>query len=143
MSIHSRKIVHTHLNPSKIAIGLDNFSKLYLIDFSRAFSYDIEIRKSLKQGGFLKTRKELHKVSVFSGRNVLSGLVPGFLDDLDSLLYILLYFFNGKNWINEEIANYQTLPYEGRIKSLETFKLISTNEVLCKKAPSSFIFIYI
>lgn len=121
-------------------IGLSEYSKFFISDFSRAYSYEYEIRKQLKSGANLKNRKELTKIGVFSGRNVIHGTAPTFLDDLDSLLYILLYFFNGNKFIKEEISNYQSLPYEGRVKALETYKLITSHDKLCKKAPSKYFF---
>ena len=86
-----------------------------------------------------KNRKGLEKIGVFSGRNILNGAAPSFLDDLDSILSILLYLFNGPDWIKGEVNNYDTLPYEGRNKAIETYKLITSNEALCNKAPSLII----
>lgn len=138
--IHARKVVHCNLNPSKVLINLENPAKLFICDFGRSVCFDCEIRRPMKAGQAIsKNRKGLEKIGIFSGRNILNGAAPSYLDDLDSILSILLYLFNGPDWIKGEINNYDTLPYEGRNKAIETYKLITSNEALCNKAPSLII----
>ena len=76
---------------SNICISNDlNDQKLYLKDFEDSIKLKIlsEDRKNLK----------LHK---FSSLNNHLGLYPSYRDDLESLLYIIIYFFTEGKFLSK------------------------------------------
>lgn len=89
--IHSKGVIHRDLKPSNILLGLNDPSKLYLIDFGLSLRLP-------KKGKVYQNRR---KVKGFDG-NFFFGSAEAQLEyfaskkgDYESLTYILLLFLNG------------------------------------------------
>ena len=87
-SLHSKGYIHRDIKPDNICIG--ECSELYLIDFGLA-------RKYRRKGKHLPCEGEMRFQGncYWTSSNVLRGVTASRRDDLESLLYILLYFSKG------------------------------------------------
>ncbi|CAI2373223.1 unnamed protein product [Moneuplotes crassus] len=127
--IHSRGVIHRDLKPSNICIGLEDKSKLYLIDFG------LSVNLSKNKFGYQNKRK----ARGFDG-NFFFGSAEAQLDniiskksDYESLTYIMLLFLK------------QSLPWdelckEGR-KNNELIAKMKNDDViekLCDGLPDEF-----
>ncbi len=116
--IHSRDHVHRDLKPSNIVMGVGNQANLvYLIDFglSKEYRYP-DTRAHIPfngDAGFTGT-------TTFASINSHMGMELGRRDDMESLAYVLLYFFWG------------FLPWQGLGKGkavLESKRAITTHSL--------------
>lgn len=87
-SLHSKGYLHRDIKPDNICIG--DCSELYLIDFGLA-------RKYRRKGKHLPcdVEKQFQGNCYWASSNVLRGVTASRRDDLESLLYVLLYFNTG------------------------------------------------
>ena len=134
--LHAKGLVFTQLKPSKILTGKNEQSFLFLVDISKIFAINKELRNSLLFSNKFYVDLKYREKNMFSGRNIMNGNEPSFLDDLDSLMYLLIYFFNNGKWLDDDLPNYKGLPRPQRLQNLSTFKIISSNIRLCKNVPS-------
>lgn len=129
--IHDKGLVHRDIKPENFLFGLDNFNKLYLIDFGlcKKIIFNNKHNQIKKTSGIIGSKNYM---SINSHNNIeLSRR-----DDLESIGYMLLYLYNGTlNWNNESneikissmkqnILNYDNIPnviinYIKLVKSLE------------------------
>lgn len=129
-------MVYTQIKPSKVLIGKTEQNVLFLIDFSKIFAVNKDLRNSLLFSNKFYADLKYREKNMFSGRNIMNGNEPTFLDDLDSLMYMLIFFFNNGKWLDDDLPNYKDLPRAQRLQNLSTFKIISSNVRLCKNVPS-------
>ncbi|ELA41305.1 CK1/CK1 protein kinase [Vittaforma corneae ATCC 50505] len=88
--IHSKNIIYRDLKPENIMLGFD--SKIYLVDFGLC----------AMKGNSITTRRMVGTPR-YASIATHKGLPPGFEDDLESLLYVLLFLMTGDlPWINEK-----------------------------------------
>lgn len=88
--IHSKDVIYRDLKPENIMLGFD--SKIYLVDFGLCV---------MKNNG-VPTRKMVGTPR-YASIATHNGLPPRFRDDLESLLYVLLFLMTGSlPWIGEE-----------------------------------------
>ena len=133
---HAKGLVYTQLKPSKVVTGKTEQNFLFLIDISKIFALNKDLRNSLLFSNKFYVDLKYREKNMFSGRNIMNGNEPTFLDDLDSLMYLLIYFFNNGKWLDDDLPNYKDLPRPQRLQNLSTFKIISSNVRLCKNVPS-------
>lgn len=133
--MHSKGLVHTQIKPSKILTSRSDLSKLLIVDMSKVFIINKDLRKKLEISGKHGLDWISRNKNLFSGRGVANGTEPTPLDDLDSVMYILLFYFNGGKWFLNDIPNYNEMSKEGKMQSLATYKLISSEECLAKQTP--------
>ena len=116
--------VHRDIKPSNFLVGLSkDLGKLYLVDFGLARKYQGEYRFGVKGGGGV-----IGTVPFMSVAAHVNGEY-GFKDDLESALYVLIYFFRGE------------LPWEGRKLPLSQVKRLKSHisaSDLCEGLPHEF-----
>lgn len=129
--IHSKNIIHRDLKPDNFVIGSDkNAHKVYLIDFGLAKKFMNSKNEHIKY----KDGKGLTGTARYASVSTHLGVDQTRRDDLESMLYVLIYLVKGNlPWQNLKAKN-QKEKYD-RIK--ET-KIVTKIEELCFGIPSEF-----
>jgi serine/threonine protein kinase len=152
-TMHEKGILHRDLKPNNLAWGnynnsynylslnnnnnINNFDKLdintiYLIDFGLSCSYweNHKEQKHYKPGSGLNFVGTLRYASL----NSHQGIRQSRRDDLESMIYILIYFLKGNlPWQDVKAKN-----KEERYKAIFQIKSKVTIDSLCKDIPSEF-----
>ena len=100
-TIHEKGFVHRDIKPDNFLFSLNNYNEIYLIDFGFCKSYlEDDIHNKIKNTNSLIG--SLNYASIMAHKKIeLSRR-----DDLESLCYMLLYFFLGYlPWNNEKDEN--------------------------------------
>ena len=124
--IHSKCYVHRNIKPENFVIGLDDPHVIYLQNFYLCQKY-----KSSKTNQHIKLEftKEIVGTERYGSINSLRGLVQSRKDDLESLCYMLIYFFLGKlPWQGIRTQN-QAVKYEILLKMKKNFKIEMYNKI--------------
>ena len=90
--LHTRGILHRDVKPDNFMVGFgDSRNDVFLIDFglSRSFIDDSHNHYPQQQGLMFSGTPD------FASLNVHMGCTPSRRDDLESLCYVLVYFFRG------------------------------------------------
>ena len=107
--VHSRDTLHRDIKPDNFLIGVKKkASKVYIIDFGLAKRYQN------KEGQHIPYRdnKNLTGTARYASVNTHIGIEQGRRDDLESLVYVLIYFLKGSlPWQNLK-ANNKKEKYE-------------------------------
>ena len=128
--LHKKNYIHRDLKPENFLIGLDNCKKyIYMIDYGLAKQY-----KRNNMHNKLKLGKNLIGTSRYASINSHLGVELSRRDDLESLVYILIYFHRG------------SLPWQGvpgktkeeKFKNIAKKKQEISVEELCKEMPKEF-----
>ena len=118
--IHSKNYIHRNIKPENFVIGIEDPHVIYLQNF-----YLCEKYKSSKtnQHAKLKYTNEFVGTERYGSINALRGLRQGRKDDLESLCYMLIFFFLGKlPWQGLKEEN-ETLKHEKILKEKKKFKI--------------------
>lgn len=90
IKIHSKNIVYQNTGPDNIRISTDiKNQRLFFTNFEYSFK-----KKILNDDNF---KNQLTK---FSSLNNHLGIFPSFKDDLESMIYMLIYFIKGGEFLN-------------------------------------------
>jgi len=128
-SLHDRHYVHLDIKPDNFALGIGELSnQVFLIDFGLAQLFRNPATRSYTNGpGVIGTVR-------YSSINCHLGLAPSQCDDLESLVYVIVYLVKG------------SLPWQGikvqpgQIHQDEVMKVkqATTVKALCKGLPQPF-----
>ena len=130
--LHEKNFIHRDLKPENFLIGRNNDSnKIYLIDFGLSTKYrDLHFHYHIP----FSSGKNLIGTARYASIPTLRGIEQSRRDDLESLGYILIYFFTGKlPWMGLDINN-QKAKNEQICQIKETTPL----EILCQGIPKEF-----
>lgn len=129
--IHSKNIIHRDLKPDNFVIGAEkNAYKVFLIDFGLAKKFMNSKNEHIKY----KDGKGLTGTARYASVNTHLGVEQTRRDDLEAMMYVLIYFLKGSlPWQNLKAKN-QKEKYD-RIK--ET-KVVTKVEELCFGIPNEF-----
>lgn len=121
--LHLKELLHRDLKPDNFMIGMGNQSnKVYLIDFSFCKTY-IYKQKHIDEKSINKLLGTPNYISV----NVHNGIEPSRRDDIESIIYILLYCLYGYiPWNNCQLGDI----YEKKQKLEVTYAVPSFIRVL-------------
>ena len=91
-NLHQEGYIHWDIKPENILLGrMKDYKSVYLIDFSLSEKYVDEDGEPLEEPAH-----SVFKGSIsFWSRKVLNGQYPWRADDLESLLYSMMYILNG------------------------------------------------
>ena len=151
-TMHQKGILHRDLKPNNLTwgnfnnsynnisinnnINKNNYEKLdintiYLIDFGLSCSYwENNLKKHYRMSQGLNFVGTLRYASLNSHK----GIRQSRRDDLESMIYILIYFLKGKlPWQDVRAKN-----KEERYKLIQQIKTEVTIDSLCKEIPSEF-----
>ncbi|KAG2059478.1 kinase-like protein, partial [Suillus hirtellus] len=126
--IHSHNYVHSDVKPQNILVGCSALQKtIFIVNFGIAREYwnsKTQTHMPFHQG------RHLTGTPVFALINNHLVIMPGHHDDLELLIYMLIYFICGSlPWL--------TSDYEGlSSSSILACKVDTTIEVLCLVIPS-------
>ncbi|KAG1852330.1 hypothetical protein C8R48DRAFT_749820 [Suillus tomentosus] len=126
--IHSHNYVHGDIKPQNILVSRGALQKtIFVVDFGIAREYwnpETQTHMPFRQG------RRLTGTPAFASINNHLGVVPGRRDDLESLIYMLIYFICGSlPWLT---SDYEKLSSS----SILARKVDTTIEVLCLGIPS-------
>lgn len=128
--LHAHSFIHRDIKPENFVIGLEEkTNQIYMIDFGLSKKYkDINTLEHIQY----RENRQLVGTARYASVNSHLGIEQSRRDDLESIGYLLCYFFEGK------------LPWQGfkesdrntRHRLIMEKKLTTPVEVLCKKLPS-------
>jgi serine/threonine protein kinase len=127
--IHSRQYLHRDIKPDNFAMGRGQKASLvYLIDFGLARRY-----KNLETGQHIayKEGKSLTGTARYASIRTHMGIEQSRRDDIEGLLYVLIYFLKGElPW-----QRLKTKNKEKKYKKIMELKQNTHIETLCEGLP--------
>jgi serine/threonine protein kinase len=130
--VHDNNYIHRDIKPQNFLVGKDTTAKtIYILDFGLAKRYRDEhthIHIPLKEN------RNLTGTARYASCNAHNGLEQSRRDDMESIAYVILYFFKGK------------LPWQGlkckdkneKYAKIKEMKMSMTPEKLCEGFPIEF-----
>lgn len=114
--IHSKNYIHRDIKPQNFLVGLENDEIIYIIDFGLAKKYKSDRGKHIN----FTTCKKIIGTPRFCSINAMAGKMQSRRDDLESFMYLILYFFKGN-------LPWQGLKIESREKRFEIIAKMKKN----------------
>ena len=137
--IHSCGYIHRDIKPDNFVIGYGNdCNKLYMIDFGIAKKY---LKKNGKHYDFNKNGKFCGTVR-YASIAAHKGYTQSRKDDLESIIYVLIYLFRGKlPWMNVKYKKDKDKDKdkEQRYNMILKMKETISEEELCNQLPNEYL----
>ena len=134
--IHEKGFIHRDIKPENFVIGINEKTNIiHIIDFGLSKRY-----KDKTSGQHIPYRENRHLVGTvrYASINAHLGIEQSRRDDIESIGYVLVYFFYGRlPWQNN--GGDKGKPQANKIMEK---KLITPPEILCKKMPSQFAYYF-
>ena len=125
--IHSKNFIHRDIKPHNFLMGLDDPNMLYIIDFGLSKKYRSKKGKHIK----FSITNNITGTPRYCSINALRGAEQSRRDDLESLFYVILYFFRGSvPWQNLKIKSRSE-----RFNKINEIKKKIDYKYLCKNLP--------
>ena len=126
--MHSKGLIHRDIKPENFLIGKDLGAKnIYMIDFGLA-------KKFRNKSGVhipYKDNKNLTGTARYASVNTHLGIEQGRRDDIEGMLYMLIYFYRGNlPWQNIEAKNKKE-----KYEKIMEIKLSTPVQELCEGLP--------
>ena len=129
--IHSKNYIHRDIKPHNFLVSPKNEGLIYIIDFGLSKKYKSERGKHVK----FSFTKHITGTPRFCSYNAMRGVEQSRRDDLESLSYLILYFFLG------------ALPWQGlkitsqkqRFKEIAKMKKNMNLKNICKDCPNEIL----
>lgn len=130
--LHDTGFIHRDIKPENILFGLyENSNILYLIDYGLSKEYK---EQGTSSHNSYKENRNLVGTARYASLNSHLGIEQSRRDDLESIAYMLIYFYIGK--LPWQMKNEKEID----INLIKNIKLITTTEMLCKDMPVEFCF---
>ena len=125
--IHLKNYIHRDIKPHNFLMGIDDPDILYLIDFGLSKKYRSKKGKHIK----FSINNNITGTPRYCSINGLRGAEQSRRDDLESLFYVIIYFFRGNlPWQNLKIKSRQE-----RFDRINYLKKNISYKILCKNLP--------
>ena len=125
--IHSKSYIHRDIKPQNFLMGIKDPQMVYLIDFGLAKKFRSKKGKHIKFG----ISNSITGTPRYCSINALRGAQQSRRDDLESLFYVITYFFRGNlPWQNLKIKSRQE-----RFNKINEIKKNVSYKILCKNLP--------
>ena len=134
--VHEKGFIHRDIKPENFVTGVDEDSNtIYIIDFGLSQRY-----KDKKTGAHIPYREKRQLVGTvrYASINTQIGIEQSRRDDVEALGYVLVYLALGRlPWmrVGKEKG-------KGHLAKVLEKKLITPPEILCKKLPRQFSFLF-
>ena len=134
--VHEKGYIHRDIKPENFVTGTDEDSNtIYIIDFGLSQRY-----KDKKTGAHIAYREKRQMVGTvrYASINTQIGIEQSRRDDIEAVGYVLVYLALGRlPWmrVGKEKG-------KGHIAKVLEKKLITPPEILCKKLPKQFAFLF-
>ena len=125
--IHSKNYIHRDIKPHNFLVGDKNEGIIYIIDFGLAKKFKSDRGNHVK----FSITKHITGTPRFCSVNAMRGVEQSRRDDLESLCYLIIYFFKGS-------LPWQGLKISSRIQRFETITKMKKNikiDNLCEDLP--------
>ena len=123
--LHNLDIIHRDIKPENFAIGYQkNKKNIYIFDFGLSKILKKEINHNQKRNNLIGTMR-------YASINAHEGIELSYKDDLESLMYMLIYLYNGE-------LPWQSMDGETkseRSKNIMNCKKTINLSQLCEKLP--------
>ena len=128
-TIHSKNYIHRNIKPENFKIGLNDPNVIYLQNFYLCEKYKSD---TTNKHAKLTLSNKIVGTQRYGSIDALKGLRQGRKDDLESLCYMLIYFFLGKLPWQDIKAETEAEKYKKLLNEKKKFNIDNYDYILPK-----------